>query len=697
MGPRGFMYTLLETAYDFSHFLGMATAATSSNCPLCTDQYNMPTKLPICGHVFCRACLMTYACVYKDDDEIMDGLKCPTCGVDNDKPKNVDNTETWIGTLSTEMVTAENKPSSSQEVECASCKSLGRSEKAVKYCLNCMECLCQLCLNICHTLKPMRHHKFIDIGNTCDQSDDDINLLRKMSSLAACSSHPNETIKFHCLDDDTFCCTICIVADHRKCSKVLEIEKQIVEEKFKGEMAHMKDSVSTVLRSATEVMEQMQSRIEAKNKQTTSIAETITEMRVKINKVLDDFESKCNETAKALILNDTLKIQDQIGRLKSEIESFETHVSVTAKADESSSSSHQYITRIRLRENLKQFEIFLEEMTNNFHSINVSLKQEKLLDELISLDKNDTAKLGSVIETPDKPLSSKYNAKTKLESYHFNKIGEKEVKENYSSGMPTYSSETFLSNNHLVLLDSKNDSGHCLLASEAGKVLSSCDLVSCGASSNKKPYCVTVTKPGGTIAVSLPEQKICFVTANNGQLKVTNKIIQTKYEPGAICGLKNGDIAVAWKDPVAFGLVDVNKAIVDKVYFCQDKAGRTLKSFDFMAVDEERSHVIQPCTTDKAVYCFDFNGNPKFKYTNPELKDPRGVALGRDGNIYVCNYDFYASCIHVISPTGSASRLIKDGCPRCSLAIAFNKDGDSFVVSEDLRCRYITFFNVQRT
>ena len=57
-------------------------------------------------------------------------------------------------------------------------------------------------------------------------------------------------------------------------------------------------------------------------------------------------------------------------------------------------------------------------------------------------------------------------------------------------------------------------------------------------------------------------------------------------------------------------------------------------------------HVIQPCRNDKEIYCFDLEGNPKFQYTNTELKEPRGGALDRDGNIYVCDYP--AEVIHLI-------------------------------------------------
>ena len=91
-----------------------------------------------------------------------------------------------------------------------------------------------------------------------------------------------------------------------------------------------------------------------------------------------------------------------------------------------------------------------------------------------------------------------------------------------------------------------------------------------------------------------------------------------------------------------------------------------------MAVDENRPHVIQPCTTDKAVYCFDFNGIPNL---NTKAFCPRGVAVDGYRSIFVCDYNNDA--IHVISQTGNAVRVIQqsEGCPIEPLAIGFKKNG----------------------
>ena len=116
-----------------------------------------------------------------------------------------------------------------------------------------------------------------------------------------------------------------------------------------------------------------------------------------------------------------------------------------------------------------------------------------------------------------------------------------------------------------------------------------------------------------------------------------------------------------------------------------------------MAVDENRSHVVQPCTTDRAVYCFDFNGNPKFKYKGKDNFYPTGVAVDSNRSIFVC--DNNNDAIHVISPTGNALCVIQmsEGFPISPLAIGFKKNGEEFAVTQGWQPRrQITFFGFQK-
>ena len=194
------------------------------------------------------------------------------------------------------------------------------------------------------------------------------------------------------------------------------------------------------------------------------------------------------------------------------------------------------------------------------------------------------------------------------------------------------------------------------------------------------------------IAVSIASHKTIVFLTCDGELTEKVKVI-CEYVPKALCALSNGDIAVAWDEPIAFGIISCQvwkgkgkvfqsvggMGYCEKVYFREDNSGRKFKSFPFMAVDEKRSHVIQPCTVDNAVYCFDIEGNHVFRYKNDDLPDPGGVALDCEGNIYICESSL--STIHIVSSDGVVITIIEEGCLQKPLAIGYDKGNNVFAVT----------------
>ena len=154
-----------------------------------------------------------------------------------------------------------------------------------------------------------------------------------------------------------------------------------------------------------------------------------------------------------------------------------------------------------------------------------------------------------------------------------------------------------------------------------------------------------------------------------------------KYKPVAIHGLRNNDIAVLWGCPWAFGIITpTGGSYHEKVYFNQDKGQKKLTSNGFMAVDDEREHVILPSQRDHTIYCYDFEANQVFAYHDINIVSPRGVAIDGDGDIYTCESS--RGNIIVLSPAGILIRFIIDESPTRSLGIGFIEDGKTFAVTQ---------------
>ena len=668
-------------------------------CSLCLEQFVNPRKLPGCGHCFCEACLITYMTKLNNNKELDNKLKCPVCTKYNTLPEEIGIKE-WVMMLETDR-TKRQSAGNIEQNRCASCKFLGEESKPNIFCLDCFEMLCYGCSKIRHTYTPLQHHKCIDIEKAF-KNDDGAKMISMLSEYLdlSCDSHPDEAINYYCKDNEVFCCASCRYTDHKKFNSVLKVKDLVEEESANKEKKYMNDLISNLSKYAETVVKTIEFCATDYKKQVEEIGRNFKEIRTKINQIMDALEEAINDQARATAKQRALMTTEVTDSLKEMTDDLHIYKRLTDTIDAYGSKIHQYIMSKNLMCKIRDQESAILDTTRAFRFTELSLKPQNTLLEILQIDSNDTHKLAYVEEQAVYNRLPTYDGASLLEYDKIKKTCDKLVQENYKGEYsPYYSSLVYLPNNNCVLIDTRNDEGHCILAQGDGTVVASRDFKYCSDTSTGscKPYCATVIK-NVEIAVSIPEKKkICIISADK-QLKSTFTG-STKYQPKAIHGLRTGDIAVAFDDPVAFGIIsfDGTTEPTEKihVYFSHDKEGRELKNFDYMTVDENRSHVIQPCTTDRAVYCFDFNGNPKFKYKGKDNFIPRGVAVDGYGTIFVC--DIGNSAIHVISPAGNALRVIQESedCPESPLAIGFKKNGEEFAVTCCSSYRQVTVFGFQ--
>ena len=671
-------------------------------CSLCLEKFVNPRKLPDCGHCFCKTCLITYMTKLNDNKELENKVKCPICTMHNTIPEGIAIKE-WVMLLETNCVNGQRNGRKEQD-GCASCKSLGRESKPTIFCLDCIESLCQVCSEIRHTHKLMSHHTYIDVEKAFKNEDGSKTISMLSEYLdTSCDSHPHEAISYYCKDNELFCCAPCRYIDHKTCNSVFKVEELVEKEGSTQEKKYMKDSISNLSKYAETVFKTIESFATDYKKQIEEIWNNFKEIRAKINQIMDSLEEAINDKVKALAKQHALMTTEVTDRLKEMTDNLQEYKGLTETIEAYGSKFHQYITAKNLMCKIRDQESAILDTTHAFRFTELSLKPQTALLEIMQIGPNDTHKLAYVEEQTVYNRLPTYERASLLEYDKITQTCHKFVQGNYKGGDdPYYSSLVYLPNDDFVLIDTCNDEGHCILAQGDGTVVTSRDFKYCSDTStgSRNPYCATVTK-NGEIAVSIPgKKKICIISADK-QLKSTFTG-STKYQPKAIHGLQTGDIAVAFDDPVAFGIISLDgiSEPTEKihVYFSHDKEGRKLKNFNYMAVDENRSHVIQPCTTDKAVYCFDFNGNPKFKYKGKDNFFPRGVAVDGYGSIFACDHNNHA--IHVISPAGNAVRVIQqsEGCPGRPLAIGIKKNGEEFALTRDSwqLYRQVTFFGLQK-
>ena len=673
----------------------MATAICTEDTTVCSICYGLSRhsitsrKLPGCNHAFCENCLLAYITNLESSGEDLQSFKCPNCREPIPLPESTEGLKDWVKSL-VPMKTNDKMTSEASSVEvCVSCKDVEVSVPAKIYCIECEESLCERCSKIRHRSNVFKEHATFNLENTEGGLEDDgqKKLIALLAELLKCSKHQDKAISCLCKDDYSLCCSNCIVENHRHCDAIVDIQSETFESENESTMKKVKERLEEIVSQIDALVVNRNDNIKEVKQKVETITNKVKEIRTKINDLLDALEENIDSKAKAISKKYAIEVEDENNKLKEIIRPLKDQISVFANALSICSGGQTYIISRKLEQKIEECEKSAFEVFNNFKKYEIGLKINPSLQSWLDLSTNNTDVLAEVTEEVQKMPVPRILQKPQSSHTGVEQVTEYDIlPKNAPSDYPEYYG--------MIYTSGRNPTRRMFLVSKY------CSFF-CAADNNYKatecfnkekltgePYGLTELKQN-VIAVGLPEEKkIVFLSENeeSKDLELFGHIDTRNRKPKALCGLSNGDLAISYTEPVGFGILNFKCSlyanhIKERIHFTKDKSGRTLKTFDFMAVDENRSYVIQPCKTDKAVYCFDFDGNPQFKYSDNDLVYPRGVGFSVDGNIFIC--DQTKSVIHVISPVGQGLQVVREGCPEKPLAIAFDPTGLQFAVSQN--------------
>ena len=655
----------------------------SLKCPVCVENYKEPRKLPGCSHSFCENCILTYVLKLKQEDLLGREFQCPVCRLPTLVPENTDINIEWIRTMDkdAELESISNKQVTElNDGSCCRCKYLSKYNEAKQYCLNCQEYLCVDCSKILHASKLGNTHTLINAESSDKSNKLQSPALKLTSELLTCKVHPENKAEIHCeLHDDLICIT-CAAVTHNNCKALKEV-KDITKTSLQADTTALVSTADKLVEHMEQIISvYKENEVEIKHDREKICAE-LQEIKQKVVRIFDTMEESLNQKAGAMTKNLTIKCLDEIEVYKSMIQDLCLFTKLIQKILANASEDQVFVCIQKIKKKCYDIEWKIIQRGTVFTKLGVELKNGKLLEHLLCLGPNDTEQLGAVKEKETTVSIPHY------ENTHFGRtctinVGSQSIRVTEDYETSTYNDLLYLPNNQILLIDS--ECGYCCVINEQYQITVRRKFVSEakireGYNMNLLQYATYMKSD--LIAISIAtEKKILFVSPEDLTLR---REIVCKRSPKAMCALAtDNEIAIAWEDPVAFGIIAVQGGSYSEVtYFTEDKSDRQLKSFDYMAVDKTFGHVIQPCNVDKAVYCFSLEGEPVFSYKNEELREPRGVAIDAYGNIYVCNWDRSGS-IHILSPYGMPIRIFKEQCPAHPLAIGFNVEGNRFAVSQ---------------
>lgn len=566
--------------------LYMATGRTYEEflkCSICWGQLINPRKLPGCFHTFCENCILTYITNIKSNDVNVLELRCPNCRRVALLPQSTDELNNWVKSLEGNTDMAANPNTESDHVEedfCNSCKEVDKTIPAEKHCIDCHENLCTNCSRIRHGTKALKNHLMVDLGLSLADSagnENSENMIQRLSNYLKCSKHSDRDITHVCKDDNFLCCAECVIDFHRHCNTIVDLKNDEIKEENKTKIKQIKSNVNKISSQIKVLTDFKQSNVEQNKVMADAITIKIRNIRAKVNTVFDALEENVCSQSKAFTKKFTLEADAEIEKLNEMNKEVTDCACLIDYAETLCSVRQMFCIVSELELKLDEVEKTILKEEESFSSYDLGLKTEQNLQRLIELGPNDTDQLARVTEVRSKDCFLEKRELLLLKALKY--AGEHKIlPENRHVISPKYYGITYVSDKHGWFL-ADNYHGYCCITDE------NCKEVKCFEMEilSGKPYSVTTLKTS-VIAVSIPEsKKIIFISDQNKSkaLRVSGNI-RTNFTPKSLSGLKNGEIAVSWDNPVAFGILQFTCSLYlncysHKVYFDHDTEGQKLK------------------------------------------------------------------------------------------------------------------------
>lgn len=354
-----------------------------SLCPICLETYEEPKALA-CLHTFCESCINDYIVRNRNDNLHCDGICCPLCRFITPVERNSDPPETWAKSLRSNyalksMIEGNSSgcvpanPDTEHNL-CEPCLKQKQFITATVFCLECNEKQCPECATLHSRFKLMDYHEIVKLENT-----EKLEFLQFVQTLQQCHDH-NKTIEFVCEDDNTLCCSMCAVYNHRDCSVLVDIQKKAMEEdpsKLKQELLEMQAMLN--LASKHFVVES-----EKLTLQVADVQHQLHNIRGQLLESFDQLERKLIYKAMSLQNDKNAHIMEDVQVCSDLASGLEVLINKLDKAVANGTPDQVYIVNQTLKELSRPYEIKAEEQFSKLETVDLSLTVSCALENIIN-------------------------------------------------------------------------------------------------------------------------------------------------------------------------------------------------------------------------------------------------------------------------------------------------------------------------
>ena len=264
----------------------------------------------------------------------------------------------------------------SLNTSCDPCNRGDENSPATKWCLDCEDALCIVCVKAHKISKASMSHNVIDIEAISTLSGDVLTTQKK------CSRHPDFIMDFFCTQHHLICCRNCMSEEHRSCDQVMPLEMASNNARtsplFHDISEGMKE-VHVTLKTAVQNRHRM--KIEEK-----TIVRQISAFKASLIKKLDELENSTMLEMQTASQDSICQMEREESELEKSLSLIEKHLQQLDFLTNNGSNQHVFLLLHRLLPILSKEQNNLEKILAKLSDVGLVYDQpETLLSEIKQL------------------------------------------------------------------------------------------------------------------------------------------------------------------------------------------------------------------------------------------------------------------------------------------------------------------------
>lgn len=507
------------------------------------------------------------------------------------------------------------------DILCEPCEKDGTIVEAGGYCADCSEYMCGQCYNEHQLQKTFQNHILLDHEK---MPLDPARVNIKDSCIVKCDTHQDKVIEYLCRSCDSLGCTACISLDHCTCKNVSLIPDLARVLETDKEFKQLISDIGGVSVELSYCKNTIDSNMHIIDEMSRSAMVKLKKERDKVKKVFDNLEKML-----AMQIEDKKRVGVTALHAASELQ--RSMINDLQKMQSNITNKMKNGQKCEMYIDMKTSKIRLQEIKNDLQRLKKDSRFERFVfrhSEVVEEMRKSMKEIGSLdVMNPGN--------KVKL-------IFSTEIKMNTSKDTltPLILGLCELSENLLIASDFKNCSLKVVDTTQK-MVVSEVEV-------ETAPFDITVMNEG-EVAATLPDVAMIqfVIVSKSGNLAKSRQI----EVGGACCGIvcNKGNLIVSFVDG-RVQILNVNGSVMKNITLCND--GKELFSrpgFLGLSLDHKTLYVSD--RVNNSVTNLTLDGKVKAIYKNKDMRLPHGIAMDRDGNVYVCNLG--VGNIHQLSEDGN--------------------------------------------